>query len=73
VGNFETDASEFGALTLINDATFSNNSSLISLEGKWTTPDLEMKITRRRRLLGFNNGTDKDCSFKGQINLIYDF
>jgi hypothetical protein len=70
VGDFETDASEFGALTLINDATFSNNSSLISLEGKWTTPDLEMNITRRGRLLGFNNGTDKDCSFEGQINLI---
>jgi hypothetical protein len=70
VGSFETDSSEFGSLTLTNDASFSNNSSLTSLVGKWTTPDLEINITRRGRFLGVNNGADKDCSFEGQIDLI---
>ena len=70
VGDFKTDASVFGALTLINDTTFSNNSSLTALVGKWTTTDLEMNITSRGRFLGVNNGTDKDCSFEGKINLI---
>ncbi|MBL4571478.1 MAG: hypothetical protein JKY86_00165 [Gammaproteobacteria bacterium] len=70
VGDFETDAAEFGALALTNDLTFSNNSSLTSLIGKWTTTDLEMNITSRGRFHGVNNGTDKDCSFEGQINLI---
>ena len=70
VGDFETDASEFGALVLTNDGTYSNNSSLTSLIGKWTTTDLEMNITSRGRFHGVNNGTDKDCSFEGQINLI---
>jgi hypothetical protein len=70
VGDYETDAAEFGALALTNDTTFSNNSSLISLIGKWTTTTLEMNITSRGRFHGVNNGTDKDCSFEGQINLI---
>lgn len=70
VGDFETDTSAFGALSLINDATFSNNSSLTSLVGKWTTTNLEMNITSRGRFHGVNNGTDKDCSFEGQIDLI---
>jgi hypothetical protein len=70
VADFETDASEFGSLSLTNDGTFSNNSSLSSLIGKWTTTGLEINITSRGRFLGLNNGTDKDCSFEGQINLI---
>ncbi|MGK0405156.1 MAG: hypothetical protein ACJAR6_000526 [Oleispira sp.] len=70
VGSFETDTSEFGALTLTNDTSFSNNSSLTSLVGKWTTSDLEINITRRGRFLGVNNGAGKDCSFEGQIDLI---
>jgi len=70
VGDFETDASEFGALMLANDSTYSTNSSLTSLIGKWTTTDLEMNITSRGRFHGVNNGTDKDCSFEGQIDLI---
>ena len=70
VGDFETDAAEFGALALTNDVTFSNNSSLTALIGKWTTTDLEMNITSRGRFHGVNNGTDKDCSFEGQIDLI---
>ena len=70
VGDFETDSSEFGAITLINDESFSNNSSLASLIGKWTTPKLELNITSRGRFHGVNNGTDKDCSFEGQIDLI---
>lgn len=70
VGDFETDAAEFGALSLTNDATFSNNSSLTSLVGKWTTTGLEMSITSRGRFHGVNNGTDKDCAFEGQISLI---
>jgi hypothetical protein len=70
VGNFETDSSEFGGLTLTNDNSFSNNSSLTSLVGKWTTTDLEINITRRGRFLGLNNGAGKDCSFEGQIDLI---
>lgn len=70
VGDFETDTAEFGALTLTNDATFSNNSSLTSLIGKWTTTDLEMNITSSGRFHGVNNGTDKNCSFEGQIDLI---
>jgi hypothetical protein len=70
VADFETDASEFGSLSLTNDGTFSNNSSLSSLVGKWTTTGLEINITSRGRFLGLNNGTDKDCSFEGQINLI---
>jgi hypothetical protein len=70
VGSFETDSSEFGALTLNNDASFSNNSSLTSLVGKWTTTDLEINITSRGRFLGVNNGAGKDCSFEGQIDLI---
>lgn len=70
VGSFETDSSEFGALTLTNDTSFSNNSSLTSLVGKWTTTDLEINITSRGRFLGVNNGAGKDCSFEGQIDLI---
>jgi hypothetical protein len=70
VGDYETDAAEFGALTLTNDATFSNNSSLTSLIGKWTNTTLEMNITSRGRFHGVNNGADKDCSFEGQIDLI---
>jgi len=70
VGDFETDASEFGALILANDGIYSTNSSLTSLIGKWTTTDLEMNITSRGRFHGVNNGTDKDCSFEGQIDLI---
>jgi hypothetical protein len=70
VGDFETDTAEFGALTLTNDATFSNNSSLTSLIGKWTTTNLEMNITSSGRFHGVNNGTDKNCSFEGQIDLI---
>lgn len=70
VGDFETDASEFGALVLANDGIYSTNSSLTSLIGKWTTTDLEMNITSRGRFHGVNNGTDKDCSFEGQIDLI---
>jgi hypothetical protein len=70
VGSFETDSSEFGALTLTNDTSFSNNSSLTSLVGKWTTTDLEINITSRGRFIGVNNGAGKDCSFEGQIDLI---
>ena len=70
VGDFETDSSEFGALTLLNDESFSNNSSLASLIGQWTTSDIEMNITSRGRFHGVNNGADKDCSFEGQIDLI---
>jgi hypothetical protein len=70
VGDFETDASEFGALVLANDGIYSTNSSLTSLIGKWTATDLEMNITSRGRFHGVNNGTDKDCSFEGQIDLI---
>lgn len=70
VGDFETDGGDFGSLTMVNDGTFSNNSSLTGLAGKWTTTALEMNITSRGRFLGVNNGTDKDCSFEGKINLI---
>lgn len=70
VGDYETDSSEFGALTLVNDESFTKNSSLASLVGQWTTPDLEMNITQRGRFHGVNNGADKDCSFEGQIDLI---
>jgi hypothetical protein len=70
VGSFETDSSEFGSLTLTNDTSFSNNSSLTSLVGKWTTPDLEIYITRRGNFFGVNNGVGKKCSFKGHIDLI---
>jgi hypothetical protein len=70
VGSFETDSSEFGSLTLTNDTSFSNNSSLTSLVGKWTTPDLEIYITRLGNFFGVNNGAGKKCSFEGQIDLI---
>lgn len=70
VGDFETDGGEFGSLTINNDGTFSNNSSLTSLAGKWTTADLEMNITSRGRFHGVNNGTNKDCSFEGQFSLL---
>lgn len=70
VGDYETDSSEFGALTLIDDKSFSNNSSLAALTGQWTTSDLEINITRRGRFHGVNNGANKDCSFEGQIDLI---
>jgi hypothetical protein len=70
VGDFETDGGEFGSLTINNDGTFSNNSSLTSLAGKWTTTDLEMNITSRGRFHGVNNGTNKDCSFEGQFSLL---
>jgi hypothetical protein len=70
VGDFETDGGEFGSLTINNDGTFSNNSSLTSLAGKWTTTDLEMNITHRGRFHGVNNGANKDCSFEGQLSLL---
>lgn len=70
VGDFETDAASFGALTVVNDGTYSNNSSLSALIGKWTTTALELNITSRGRFHGVNNGTDKNCSFEGQIDLI---
>ncbi len=70
VGDYATDGNEFGSLALTNDGTFSNNSALTSLAGKWTTTTLEMNITSRGRFHGVNNGLDKDCSFEGQINLI---
>ena len=70
VGDFETDAASFGSLTVVNDGTYSNNSSLSSLIGKWTTTALELNITSRGRFHGVNNGTDKNCSFEGQIDLI---
>lgn len=70
VGDFETDGGEFGSITISNDGTFSNNSSLTSLAGKWTTTDLEMNITSRGRFHGVNNGTNKDCSFEGQFSLL---
>lgn len=70
VGDYETDGGEFGSITIVNDGTFSNNSSLSSLTGKWTTTDLEMNITSRGRFHGVNNGTNKDCSFEGQFSLL---
>lgn len=70
VGDFETDTSAFGSLSLTNDGTFSNNSSLTSLVGKWTTTDLEMNITTRGRFHGVNNGTGKNCSYEGQFSII---
>lgn len=70
VGDYATDAGEFGSLALTNDGTFSNNSSLTALAGKWTTTALEMNITSRGRFHGVNNGVDKDCSFEGRINLL---
>lgn len=70
VADYETSTREYGSLELINDGTFSSNSSLTSLTGEWTTTDLVLNITSRGRFLGVNNGTDKDCSFEGQINII---
>ncbi len=70
VGDYETSSREFGSLELTNDGTFTNPSSLASLTGKWTTTDLELNITSRGRFLGVNNGTNKNCSFEGQIQLI---
>jgi len=70
VGDFATDGGVFGALTITNDGTFSNNSSLTSLAGKWTTTDLELNITSRGRFHGVNNGATKDCSFEGQFSLL---
>ncbi len=70
VGDFETDAGEFGSLTITNDGTFSNNSSLTSLAGKWTTANLELNITSRGRFHGVNNAATKDCSFEGQFSLL---
>lgn len=70
VGDFETNTTLFGALTLTNDGSYSNNSSLSSLVGKWTTTDLELNITSRGRFHGVNNGANKNCSFEGQIELI---
>lgn len=70
VGDYETSTREFGSIELTNDETYNNASSLASLTGKWTTADLEINITSRGRFLGVNNGTDKDCSFEGQINII---
>jgi hypothetical protein len=70
VGDYATDGNDFGSLALTNDGSFSNNSSLTSLVGKWTTTALEINITSRGRFHGVNNGLDKDCSFEGQIDLI---
>ncbi len=70
VADYETSTREYGSLELINDGTFSSNSSLTSLAGEWTTTDLVLNITSRGRFLGVNNGTDNDCSFEGQINII---
>lgn len=70
VGDYETSSREYGALELTNDETYNSRSSLESLAGKWTTTDLELNITSSGRFLGVNNGTDKNCSFKGTIDLI---
>jgi len=70
VAEYATDASEFGSITLVNDTTYSNNSSLVSLVGQWTTTDIEINITSRGKFLGFNKATGKDCSFEGQFAVI---
>lgn len=70
VGDYETSSRDYGALELINDGTFDSNSSLTSLAGEWTTTDLVLNITSNGRFLGVNNGTDKNCSFEGQISII---
>ncbi len=70
VGDFETDAGEYGSLTLTNDGSFANNSSLANLAGKWTTTDLELNITSLGNFHGVNNGVDQNCSFEGKIKLI---
>jgi len=70
VGDFSTDGGLFGSITITNDGTFSNNSSLTSLAGKWTTANLELNITSRGRFHGVNNGATKDCSFEGQFSLL---
>lgn len=70
VGEYATDGSEFGSLTLVNDTSYSNNSSLVSLLGQWTTTDIELNVTSRGKFLGFNKATGKDCSFEGQFAVI---
>lgn len=70
VGDYTTDASAFGSITLANDETYSNNSSLTALSGKWTNTDLELNITNLGRFLGFNKLTTKNCSFEGQFKII---
>lgn len=70
VGDFETGSAVFGALTINNDETFTNNSSFTALVGKWTTADLELNITSKGRFHGVNNGTGKNCSYEGQFTII---
>ena len=70
VGEFTANATEFGSITLVNDTTYANNSSLTSLVGKWTTTDLEMNITSRGNFLGFNTSETQNCSFEGEFNII---
>lgn len=70
VGDFETGSAVFGALTINNDETFTNNSSFTALAGKWTTANLELNITSKGRFHGVNNGTGKNCSYEGQFTII---
>jgi hypothetical protein len=70
VGDYETDAAEFGAITISNDGIYPNNSSLAALAGRWSSTDLELNITSRGRFHGVNNATGKNCSYEGQFELI---
>ena len=70
VGDFSTDTATFGSISLTDDTTYSNNSSLTSLAGKWTTTELELNVTSRGKFLGFNNAEGKDCSFDGEFDII---
>jgi len=67
--SFDTNNGLLGELNVINDASYSKNSSLSSLVGLWTTADYQLRIDGQGNYI-IQDTTDSGCVSNGKINLI---
>lgn len=67
--SFDTNDAPFGEFNVINDKSYSSNSSLSSLVGMWTTAKYQLRIDREGGFIMLDT-SDSGCVSNGRISLL---